>query len=309
MAGEPDPAAVAPLVPAAAPADAGPAAAAPVAGLAPVAAEVAAPASVAAVEAPAVVETPAPEAAAAAEAAAPPSEAPVEAKAPERPKTLLEKADEEKAAAAKAKEEAAKKPEDAAKPEEPAKPAEPEPAGEPPLTFELPKELKAAPEQLAEFTDLIRGAKTGDLKDVGQKLLSMHTQVMEAYAKQYAQEVSDNQWKVWNELIAKKDNEILADPILGGAGHETAKAAVIRMRDLLVPEERRESFATFMNVTGAGSWPDFWHLLHRAAEIFDEPPMPPPGGKPPRDAHLPQTGARFGLLHDHPSSQQAGARS
>jgi hypothetical protein len=83
------------------------------------------------------------------------------------------------------------------------------------------------------------------------------------------------------------------------------KATVTRMRDLFVPEHRRASFTTFMNATGAGSWPDFWHMLHTAAEYFDEPPKPAPGGKPARDAHIQQPQGKFALLHDHPSSQVA----
>jgi hypothetical protein len=44
-------------------------------------------------------------------------------------------------------------------------------------------------------------------------------------------------------------------------------------------------------------------MMHRFAEIFDEPPMPASGGKPARDAHIQQPAGKFALLHDHPSSQ------
>lgn len=242
-----------------------------------------------------------------AEPVAPAEPAKADEKAPEHPKSLLTKYDEEKAAK-EAADKAAKMPDEPAKPGEEAKPAEGEKqpaepvAEEAPLTFELPAQLKAAPEQLEEFGNLLRSTKTGDLKESGQKLLDMHAKSLEAYAK----EVSDHQWKVWNDMIAAKDKEVLADPIIGGAGHDTAMAAIVKMRDLLVPEGERGSFTEFLNTTGAGSWPVFLRMMHRAAEYFHEPPMPAPGGKPPRDAHLPATGGRFGLLHDHPSSQIGG---
>jgi hypothetical protein len=263
---------------------------------APVVVETVAPALV---ETAAPAETPAavpvPDTAAAAEPDKKPDEA---AKPPEHPKSLLAKFDEERAAK-EAADKAGKKPG-----EEPAKPAETtekpaEPAEDAPLAFELPANFKAAPEQLEEFGSLLKSTRSGDLKEAGQKLIGMHAKAMEAYAK----DVADHQWKVWNDMIEQKDKEILADPILGGAGHRTVAAAVARMRDLFVPEERRASFTTFMNVTGAGSWPDFWHMLHTAARYFDEPPIPAPGGRPPKDAHLSGSGGRFGLLHDHPSSQ------
>lgn len=76
-------------------------------------------------------------------------------------------------------------------------------------------------------------------------------------------------------------------------------AAIVRMRDLGVPESDRAAFTEFLSATGAGSWPPFLRMLHRFAEI-----MPAPGGKPARDAHIQQQqpSGRFGSLHDHPSS-------
>lgn len=283
---------------------------APAAGLAPVVVETAAPVAAPAVaesapavvvETPAVVEAPAAETPVA-EPAAPVVDEPEakpaeEPKAPERPKTLLEKADE----AAKEAADKAKKPgEESAKLDEAAKPPE---GDVPPLEFEVPANLKVVPEQLAEFTDLLRSTKSGDLKESGQKLLDMHAKAIETFAKNYVQQTSDNQWKVWNELIATKDKEVLADPVIGGAGHDTAMAAIVRMRDLGVPETDRAAFTEMLNVTGVGSWPPFLRMLHRFAEIFDEPPMPAPGGKPPKDAHIQQPRGQFALLHDHPSSQ------
>ena len=88
-----------------------------------------------------------------------------------------------------------------------------------------------------------------------------------------------------------------------GAGHQTAIAAIVRMRDLLVPENERAEFTEMLNVTGVGSWPPFLRMLYRSAEIFDEPPMPAPGGKPPKDAHIQSPTGKFALLHDHPTSQ------
>ena len=131
----------------------------------------------------------------------------------------------------------------------------------------------------------------------------MHAEAMQHYAT----ELAANQWQVFRDMIAAKDKEVLADPTLGGAGHNTAMAAVVRGRDLLVPEGKQKEFTDFLETTGAGSWPIFLHLLHRAAEIFDEPAPPAPNGRPPRDAHVPSaSGGRFAILHDHPTSQING---
>jgi hypothetical protein len=276
--------------------------AAPAAGLAPVAPQ-ASPSASPAGEATA--PAPTPEAEAPKEPAAPGRFASLhDHPSSQHPKTLFEKFEAEQAAKKatddkKPVEEA--KPDETAKPGEEAKPAEAEKpeTAEAPLTFEMPTQLRAAPEQMQEFGDLVRAAKS-DPKESGQKLLDLHAKAMETYAKN----VSDNQWKVWNDLIAAKGKAVLADPVIGGAGHQTAMAAIVRMRDLGVPEGDRAAFTEFLNATGAGSWPPFLRMLHRFAEIFDETPTAP-GGKPARDAHIQQPSGRFASLHDHPSSQVA----
>jgi hypothetical protein len=140
----------------------------------------------------------------------PEAEAPKEPAAPGRfaslhdhpssqhPKTLFEKFEAEQAAkkATDDKKPDEAKPGEAAKPGEEAKPAEaekPAETAEAPLTFELPTTLKAAPEQMQEFGDLVRAAKS-DAKASGQKLLDLHAKAMEAHGKQLV----DHQWKVWN---------------------------------------------------------------------------------------------------------------
>jgi hypothetical protein len=108
----------------------------------------------------------------------------------QHPKTLLLEKFEAEQAAKKATA-------DDKKPVEEAKPAEAVPnadnvneefksAGpetEPALTFEMPTQLRAAPEQIQEFGDLVRAAKS-DAKASGQKLLDLHAKAMEAYGKQ-----------------------------------------------------------------------------------------------------------------------------
>jgi hypothetical protein len=98
----------------------------------------------------------------------------------------------------------------------------------------------------------------------------------------------------------------MADPILGGSGHQTTSQAVARMRDLLIPKEMlaprtfddgkpRLSIADeFLESTGAGDHPVLWHILHNAARYLDEPQardMPVNVRPPKRHWQAPRQGA------------------
>jgi hypothetical protein len=132
----------------------------------------------------------------------------------------------------------------------------------------------------------------------------------------YAEQTLLNQFKVFNDTKAEKEKEVLADPEIGGAGHQTAMTAIARARDLLISsakpgtprhEAERKEFDQFLEATGAGSWPAFLRLLHNGARYTDEPQaheQPLSDLKPPKGNGR-QPGSR---MYDHPTSQRA-ARS
>lgn len=170
------------------------------------------------------------------------------------------------------------------KPADPAQPGE-KPAEQPVQpqlattyqAFEMPEGLVAAPEKMEAYTGVL--GKYGISQEAGQELVNLHADAM----KNFAEETLRNQHKAFNETRSKWANEVRADPELGGAGHQTAMTAVARMRDLFVAEKDLPAFNEFLRVTGAGDHPQFLKLLHNAARHFDEPPLPPPNPRPPKD--------------------------
>lgn len=217
-----------------------------------------------------------------------------DAPAAEDPKltpTLLEKADAERkavsdAAAAKADEKPAettpdKPKDDAAKPAEPAKPEEvakpPEGAPVEILThaFELPETLRADNERMDAFRGILKETAL-DPVAAGQKLIDLHAEAMNVFAA----ETLRNQITTFNKTKADWETRILADPEFGGSGHQTATQAVARARDNLISSARPGTeqykrdlaeYEEFVSVTGAGSHPAFWRMLHNAARFVDEP--------------------------------------
>lgn len=248
----------------------------PAAVLSPAAAPVASPEVVAEPVAPAAAEIPAPEptllqkfdaekVAAEPPTAAPPAEVKAEPAAPP---------------AADAAE--APKPE-AEKPAEAAAPAEP--AAIEPIAYEY-----AVPETLV-MDDAAKGKLHGALDAFrtdptkgAQGLIDLHNESMQTYADSLARE----QHRVFGETRKGWQTTVMADEELGGAGYQTSMGAIARMRDLLVPEGRREAFDQMLTVTGVGDHPEFLRLLHNAARIYDEAPMPQPGARPTPDAGKPQ---------------------
>ena len=291
---------------------------------APVAATAAIPA--AAPEAAPAPASPAPEGAATPAVAAVPAVAPAAEAKPaesERAKTLLEKFDAEQAEKAKPAEKAAEaKPGDKpaekveAKPgEKPAevkegeKPAEAEPAKPEVFAYEykLPETIKMDDAVKGEFHTALDGFRADPAKGA-QGLVDLHNKAM----MQFAEETVRNQFKVFNETKADKEKEVMADPEIGGAGHQTAMKAIARARDLTIssakpgtPRYVREhkEFNEFIEATGAGSWPAFLRLLHNAARYTDEPQA---HEQPLSDLRPPKGNGRGpgSKLYDHPSSQR-----
>lgn len=229
--------------------------------------------------------------------------APKPAEAPALEPSLLELADKAKPKDEPKKDAGAEKPSDA-KPDE--KPPEPKPADKPkegPKPAEKPAETKAAniPVEPAKpapveykyelpatlkmdnaLKSRVEGIFDEFRADPGanvQKLIDLHNEQMTSYADHLGKE----QVRIFNETRANWRKEVLADPEIGGAGHETAMGAIARMRDLTVPEGDRDSFNQFLAVTGAGDHPVFLRMLHNFARYFDEPTVAPPNAKPPAD--------------------------
>ena len=224
--------------------------------------------------------------------------------------TLLEKhVDAEKAAAAEKAPEV-KEPDKPAPAE--AKPAEvvpPPPPAEPiKFDFKMPEALKSTkaddPNMVAFAT--ILGESPKSPQEAGQKLLDLHANAMAAYDAHLRAE----QHKAFNQTREAWAKEVLADPEIGGAGHQTAMSAIARARDMLVSTARPgtpkyqsdlKAFDDFLRITGAGDNPVFLKVLHNAARYFDEPALPPESPRPPPDnGKSPRGGAR--VLYDNPRS-------
>lgn len=158
---------------------------------------------------------------------------------------------------------------------EPVAPGQEQPAWK----FELPPTLQDSPKEMGEFTGILATIGQKSAQDVGQELINLHANAMTKYAEAVAQKQID----VFLETRQKWATEVMADRELGGAGHRTTMGAIARVRDALVPEKDRPAFDEFLRVTGAGDHPAFLRMLHRAAQFFDEPALPPPNFKPPKD--------------------------
>lgn len=254
--------------------------------------------------------TPEPAPVAAPEPAAPAIVEPVAPSAPVAEPTLLQKFDAEQAAAKPAEPAPVAKPEEpaAAKPVDPAKPAEAKPAdapkpGEPkpeaaaapvepaaivapePIAYEyaLPETIKLDDATKASFHTALDAFRADPAKGA-QGLIDLHNTTM----RQYADGLAAEQQRVWNDTRRGWVTDVMADEELGGAGYQTTMGAVARMRDMLVADNHRAEFEQFLNTTGAGDHPAFLRILHNAARIYDEAPMPPPGARPTPDNGKPR---------------------
>ncbi len=254
--------------------------------------------------------------------AAPPDAAgseqpPAAAEVPAAEPTLLEKFDaEEKAKADAEKAPVEAKPED--KPAEPEKPAEAEkpadevPAAEPAEPAALEPidyfEKLTIPETL-QMDDTLKGEVTSafdafraDPVQGAQALVDLHNKTMTSYAEHLSRE----QFRVFNETRKGWQTEVMADPKLGGAGHQTAMGKIAQVRDRLVSdhkpgtEEYQSDHARmeeFLRVTGAGDHPWFLGMMHRAHRFVGEPGMPPANPKPPPNNGM-KPGDRRARLYD-----------
>jgi hypothetical protein len=230
-----------------------------------------------------------------AEAAKP--EAPKPEHAADKP-SLLETFDKD-AKDAKAPEKDAAKPE--AKPGEP--PAEAKPTELAPIEYkyQLPETLKLDDAGKTELHSALDAFRTNPA-DGAQGLVDLHNKRMQDFANHLAAE----QHRVFNATRESWRTEVMADPELGGAGHQTTMGAIARVRDALVPENERVAFDQFLRITGAGDNPVFLRMLHRAVPYIDEPQA---SKQPLTDIRPPKNNGRApkGSLYTHPSSKNMEA--
>jgi len=239
--------------------------------------------------------------------------------------TLLDKFDEKNKAPAEAKPDEAAKPDDQPKPVEEPKPEDGKPVEEPPKEdaqanalvpvdyfaaetgIKLPETITMDDALKGEFTTALDLLRTDPLKGA-QALVDLHNAQMVAYDEFKTQE----QWRAFRETKAEWVKQVMADPILGGAGHDTAMAQVATARDMLASRAKpgSEQYArelaelnTALKVTGAGDNPAILRFMHNAARYVREASLPPPNPKPPADIGKNPNTRGKALMYDNPTSQ------
>lgn len=160
--------------------------------------------------------------------------------------------------------------------------------------FKMPEGVEPDKDAIALYTDAL--GKHRLTQEVGQELLDLHTVSLQKYAGF----VEAEQHRIFGETRSNWVTQVKADEQLGGAGHQTAMAAIARMRDKLVPADRKDAFNDFLRITGAGDHPEFLRILHNASRWLDEP-TPLPASKPsPNNGQPPRRG--MSAVYDHESS-------
>lgn len=156
-----------------------------------------------------------------------------------------------------------------------------------PETLKLDDALKT--EVAKAFDDFRADPKAG-----AQGLVDLHNRMMGE-----AQEaMTKRQWDAFNDTRKQWRTAVKADPVIGGAGYQTAMHAIADVRDTIVSrakpgtpqfESDMKDFDDMLKVTGVGDHPAFLRMLHNGARFFKEAavppndPLPPPNnGRPPR---------------------------
>lgn len=238
---------------------------------------------------------------------------------PEAAPTLLDEFDSKAKAEAeaKAKPAAAEADKPAAAAADAAKPAdgaEPAPAAElapidyfaPDAGLTIPETITMDDAQKGEFTTAL-DAFRADPQKGAQGLLDL---AAKSFGNMAEKLVAD-QWKAFADTNAQWKAQVMADPVLGGAGHNTAMAQVALARDNFASraepgtpkyDAEMTEFNHMMKTTGVGNHPAFLRMLHNAARYVREAPMPPADGKPPKDAGRNPGKRGLGSIYTHPTS-------
>jgi hypothetical protein len=224
-----------------------------------------------------------------------PAEAP-----PQGPKDLLKEASAED----KPVEPPADKPVDAKPEEKPVDaPAETPPAEAPPAEpqrlepfaeykYELPEDLTLTDERKTQFHSAIEDARNGN----PQALVNLHREAMLEHHAAMQQHQRDS----WNTTLEGWQQQVEADPDIGGTKFGAVSRRVAVMRDMHISKHERgtpawqsdmDSFNHMLDSTGVGNHPAMWKFLNNLAERLGEPahpavvdPKPAPQGKRGMDA-------------------------
>lgn len=141
--------------------------------------------------------------------------------------------------------------------------------------------------------------------ELGQQLLDRHVEAI----KQYAEHTVAEQHRAFGEMRAEWRNQIMADPVIGGSRHQTAMGAVARLRDTFVSDHQPNTpeynsdiaaFNEMLIVTGAGDHPVLNRMLHRIAQVVDEPRLPPVNNGPAPNGGMPRKKGMAGIYKQPP---------
>jgi hypothetical protein len=234
--------------------------------------------------------------------------APAEPDSGEAKPTLLERftADaEKKAAEPDAPKVEGDAPKADAKPEDTT--AAPEPVKLEPIDYKYaaPEGFEISDDRKGELTTALDAFRANPAEGA-QALLDLHAKAM----VEATEKIRGDQRETFNNTLQDWEKAVLADTIIGGAGHETAMQAIARARDFAlssVPTSDRAGFRAdfehFLRATGAGSHPAFLKFVHAFSELVDEPQgsHQPTGILPPKDQGKAPKGARRSeSFYDHP---------
>lgn len=170
----------------------------------------------------------------------------------------------------------------------------------------LPETLKLDDATRTEATAAFDLLRTDPAKGA-QALVNLHDTTMQKYAEHLGAE----QWRIFNDTQKGWQTEVMADPVLGGAGYHTAMGKVAQARDAFVSsaqpgtpkyQEDLAAWDSFCKVTGAGNHPAFLRFLHNASKYVREAAVPPPDPKPPKDIGKAPGRKGLGSIYTHPTS-------
>lgn len=236
-----------------------------------------------------------------------------------------EKADDKPAADAPAEEVKAEEPKteepkaEETPAEEPKVDAEPEaPAVEEPVKLEpidyfaeeggikLPETVSLTDEKRGEVIAAFDAFRADPVKGA-QGLIDL----FDKSVKDVVADIHAQQWSTFHETVDGWRAATMADPVLGGAGHDTAMFKVAVARDHLVSsakpgtpayEADMAEFHDFMRMTGAGNHRVFLRIMHNASKYVREAPPPPNDGIPPRDLGKKPGRGKISDIYTHPTS-------
>lgn len=165
--------------------------------------------------------------------------------------------------------------------------------------FALPEGTEAAPEAMTAYTGAL--GKYGITQEAGQELIALHA----AQMQQYSEQTLARQHEAFGAMRAGWRDQVLGDPELGGANHQSAMAAVAEVRDRFIPRSGpvHEAFNDMLTSTGVGDHPAFLRFIARIGQALREPAAPTPAMKPPSDIGRKPNGRALADIYDHPSSR------